>query len=300
MKVASLACLIAVTASADVIEVVADASVSLLQHSVRTIQKSSGLDEEPPADAVERIRARRQARRNHPDFQLSAEQQARRQARRAAKREAHVAGKSAGQRHFGDSATCDLCLAKCSELFEDIFKECMIDRECRPWQKEDGPSSDKCQKRCDRAANWQRTPCNRKCMCDADEIALFEAKAEVNSEEELEWVGGRHRCRDAGIGQVSDCATIAQDRESIQYDSIQKCAKAAQDANADTFNFYRTAKEFGKCDLKNCGSEDLKLVAAAREPEAPAGRGGWKVFSTFCAAPPPEERGLSGDALNEA
>jgi len=298
MKVASLVCLIAVSASADVIEVAADASVSLLQHSARTIQKVSGLVKEPDPEAVERMRARRRARRAHPDFEPSAAQQARRNARRQAKRQGNAEGKRAGQRHFGDSGTCDLCLEKCSELFEDIFKECMIDRECRPWQKEDGPSSDKCMKRCDRAANWQRTPCNRKCMCDADELALFEASAEVNSEVELEWVGSRHRCRDAGIGQVSDCVSVAQDRESIKYDSIHKCAKAAQDANADTFNFYRTAKEFGKCDLKNSGSEDLKLVTAAAEPEAPAGHGGWKVFSTFCAAPPPNEQGLNGDALN--
>lgn len=298
MKVASLACLIAVSASADVIDVAADASVSLLQHSARTIQKSSELVEEPPPEAVERMRARRRARRAHPNFQLSDVQQARRKARRAAKRQGHAEGKRAGQRHFGDGSSCDLCLAKCSELFEDIFKECMIDRECRPWQKEDGPSSDKCIKRCDRAANWQRTPCNRNCMCDADELALFEARAEVKSEVEIEWVGSRHRCRDAAIGQVSDCATIAQDRESIQYDSIQKCAKAAEDANADTFNFYRTAKEYGKCDLKNCGSEDLKLVTAAAEPEVPAGHGGWKVFSTFCAAPPPNEQRFNGAALD--
>jgi len=73
--------------------------------------------------------------------------------------------------------------------------------------------------------------------------------------------------------------------------------EAAAEGNADTFNFYNTAKEFGKCDLLNCGSADLKLITPPPEPESPAGRGNWRVFSTFCEASPPEERNFDGETL---
>jgi len=298
MKTIAFACLVAlVKASHNTVEAVEDQSiVSLLQHSVsRTFTKIS----EPPPDAVERIRARRQARRSNPNFSVASDaQRERRRARRAAKRQAHAEGKAAGQRHFDDSGSCDICLAKCEEVFNDVFKQCMIDRECRPWQKEDGPTSDKCMKRCERASSWQRTPCNRNCVCDADNLALYEAKAETVSTVQSDWAGGRHRCRSAELGQISNCQAVAEDRESRAYDSIHKCANAAEEAGADTFNFYRTAKEYGKCDLKNCGSADLLLITAPAEPEVPAGRGNWKVFSTYCDAPPPDAQRMSGENLD--
>lgn len=301
MKVVLLAYVVTlVNAASNIVEAVEDESVmSLLQHSARPINKIANDDmaDVPPADAVERIRARRDAKKKNPNRTLTRQQKERRKARRAAKRQAHAQAKAAGQRHFDDSATCDICLAKCGELFQDIFKQCMIDAECRPWQKEDGPSATKCKKRCDRMGNWQRAPCNRKCVCDADGLSLAETNDETQSEVQPHWVGGRHRCRDAPIGQISDCTTVATDRESIAYDSIHKCAKAAEAVNADTFNFYRTAKEFGKCDLKNCGSADLKLIVSPAEAEVPAGHGGWKVFSSFCAAPPESERNFNGENL---
>jgi len=302
MKAAALACVVVLAyAGPNVGEVAEDESVmSLLQHSARPIHKIGdvALVDAPPTDAVARIQARREARKQNPDRTLTAEQKARRKARRSAKRQAHQQAKAAGQRHFDDSATCDICLAKCGELFQDIFKQCMLDAECQPWQKEDGPSADKCKKRCDRIANWQRAPCNRQCMCDADGLSLAETNDEIQSEVQPHWVGGHRRCRDTPLGQVSDCATVAIDRDSFEFDSIKKCSKAALAANADTFNFYRTSKEFGKCDLKNCGSEDLKIITAPAEPESPGGHGNWKVFSTFCPAPPLEERALTGEVLD--
>jgi len=286
-----------VNAASNIVEAAEDASVmSLLQHSARPIHKIAEITQAgtPPADAVERIRARREAKRANPDRTLTAQQEERRTARRSAKRQAQAADKAAGQRHFADNGKCDICLAKCEELFEDLFKQCMIDKECQAWQKEDGPSSDKCKRRCDRLGNWQRTPCNQNCICDADEISLFETK-----KVQPQWIGGHHRCRDAGVGQVSNCQLIAQDRDSIKFNSLHKCARAAAEANADTFNFYRTAKEFAKCDLKNCGSANLNLINATSEPEVPAGHGGWKVFSTYCTALPVGERNLDGETIDD-
>lgn len=276
-----------------------EAVLSLLQHKVRPIHEVAEAVnvDTPPEDAMDRIRARREARKKNPNRTLTPEQQAKRKARRAAKRQAHATAKAAGTRSFGDNENCDTCLGKCEELFLDVYKQCMIDGECRPWQKEDGPSATVCKKRCDRTANWQRAPCNRKCICDSDNLSLADANAATLSE--VQWVGGRHRCRDAPIGQISDCTTVAKDRESMAYDSIHKCAKAAEEANADTFNFYRTSKEFGKCDLKNCGSEDLKLIVSPGEPDSPAGHGDWKVFSSYCSAPPIEDRNFAGDNLEE-
>lgn len=299
MKSFVLACFVTLaSASSDILDAVEDTSMmSLLQHSARPIHKIAEVAQAPPADAVERIRARREARRNNPNFQLTDAQKARRRARRAAKRQAQAAGKAAGQRHFNDDANCDTCLAKCEELSYDVYKQCMIERECRPWQKEDGPSADKCNKRCARAGTWQRTPCNRNCLCDADDLALYEAKAEITSTDYSHWTGGHHRCRDAPIGQKSDCTVVEQFRDSRAHDSIRKCAVAAAEGNADTFNYYNTAKEFGKCDLLNCGSADLKLMQAPPEPESPAGRGNWRVFSTYCEAPPPEEQRFDGETL---
>jgi len=308
MRTFGLACFLThVTAFSHADQILDDTStMSLLQHSVRKKHKTAELgegaesSEEPPPGAVDRIRARREARRRDPDRQLSDAQKAKLKARRAAKRQAHAAGKAAGERHFQDGASCDTCLTVCEELFNDVYKKCMIDRQCRPWQEEDGPASDKCVKRCKRAGTWQRTPCNRNCLCDADKDSLLEAKAETSAAVQSGWVGERHRCRDAAIGQVSDCTMIEQDRDSRAHDSVKKCAKAAKEKGADTFNFFRTAMEYGKCDLKNCGSADLKLITPPPEPESPAGHGNWKVFSTFCAEGPSDERKFDGKDIGAA
>lgn len=290
----------AVTAISENVETVQDA-LSLLQHNARRFHKSAeGIEDgEPPAEAVERIRARREANRANPNREVTAQQKTRRQARRQAKRLAHAQAKAAGQRNFADNADCDICLAKCEEIFQDVFKQCMIDAECQPWQKEDGPDSDHCKRRCDRTGNWQREPCNRQCMCDADGLTGFlQTNDEAQPKAQPHWAEGLHRCRDSPIGQISDCQAVEEDRESISYDSIRKCAQAAVGANADTFNFYRTAKEFGKCDLKNCGSADLKLKTPPAEPESPGGHGSWKVFSTYCSALPETEHHATGTDLD--
>jgi len=300
MKVFALTCLLASASAYSADEILDDQStMSLLQHNVRKMPKSSGhssgdqTSEEVPPEKLERIRARRQARRSNPDRQLSDAQKARRKQRRAAKRQAAAAGKAAGTRHFNDGASCDVCFTKCEEVFNDFFKQCMIDRQCRPWQKEDGPASDKCVKRCLRAGEWQRTPCNRACRCDGPEMSLSETSAAV----EAVWVGERHRCRDVPMGQISNCATLEQDRDDPAHDSIKKCAKAAEEKGADTFNFYRTAMEYGKCDLKNCGSADLQLITPPREVDVPAGRGDWKVFSTFCSEAPEDDKNFNGKSI---
>jgi len=160
----------------------------------------------------------------------------------------------------------------------------MISQNCRPWQKEDGPTADKCKNRCDRTANWRREPCIRECQCDVD---LLEGESSET------WVNGLHRCRDVALGESSLCEEIAAG-ETEEFDSIKKCAQKAVDAGGDTFNFYRTSKEFGKCSVRRCGSADLQIGAGPRLPEAPAGRGTWKTFSTFCAAPPLDEQHNTG------
>jgi len=266
-----------------------DPGVSLLQHSVRTIRKVEDPPGAPPPGVEARQAARREARKvdraaGRTSSDLSPEklerQRARRLARRTAKREAHAAG----QAHFNDGGTCDTCAAHCNGLFSEVFENCMITENCQPWQKEDGPSADKCKNRCDRTANWRREPCIRGCQCDVD---LLETK------ESDTWADGLHRCRDFAMGQTSECEEIASG-DSPQFDSIKKCAEQTVDAGGDTFNFYRTSKEFGKCSVRRCGSADLKVGVGPRIAEAPAGRGTWKVFSSFCTAPPQIEQSNTG------
>ena len=145
-------------AAAEKLQAVDDEVVSLLQHSARPIRKvdeSTEVQESvPPAGTRERIRARREAKRNS-DKVYTAEQLEARKARRRAKRLARRQAHAAGQRHFEDGGTCDTCMAVCEELFQDTFKGCMISEGCQPWQKEDGDTSDKCKRRCDRVANWR-------------------------------------------------------------------------------------------------------------------------------------------------
>merc|ERR550514_1596731 len=133
----------------------------------------SGPPGEPPPGTAERIAARRERRRqeraaNRGPSDLSPEQVERRRARRRAKRQAKRAAHAAGQAHFNDGGTCDTCAAKCTAIFDDEYKDCVIREGCRPWQKEDGPAADRCNKRCDRSANWVREPCIRACQCDVD------------------------------------------------------------------------------------------------------------------------------------
>jgi len=42
------------------------------------------------------------------------------------------------------------------------------------------------------------------------------------------------------------------------------------------------------------GNGDLEIGVALPQPEAPAGRGNWKVFSTLCTAPAVEDRSETG------
>jgi len=271
-----------------------DDAMSLLQHSARPVRKMDDSAEAvaaaPPAGTQERIRARRDSQRDS-DRVYTPEQIELRKARRKAKREARRQGHLAGARHFGDGGECDTCLVACEELFQDTFKACMLQENCQPWQKEDGPTSDKCKRRCDRVGNWKREPCNRLCECDGGaETSLVETTDH--------WANGLHRCRDSPIGMISDCATLSEEPTSFGYDSIKKCSKAAVETGADTFNFYRTSKQFGKCTLKTCGSSDLKLINAEKEENNPAGRGSWKVFSTYCAAPPVADRSVTGSDEN--
>jgi len=276
---------------AEKVQSVEDEVVSLLQHSARPIRKvdeSTEVQEAvPPPGAQARIRARRDARQRG-STEYSAAQLERRRARRRAKKLARREAHAAGQRHFEDGGSCDTCAAVCEELFQDTFKSCMISEDCQPWQKEDGDTSDKCKRRCDRVGNWKREPCNRMCECDG--TTANTALAQTTSH----WLNGIHRCRDSEIGMISDCTTVAEEPGAYAFDSIRKCSQAAVERGADTFNFYRTSKQFGKCTLKNCGSSDLKLVQAPHNPDAPAGRGNWKVFSTFCDAPAESDRGMSG------
>lgn len=205
------------------------------------------------------------------------------------------AAQAAGQAHFNDGGTCDTCAAKCTAIFNDEFKDCIIREGCRPWQKEDGPSVGKCEKRCDRTANWLREPCIRACQCDVDLIGR-EAKVTKKVSKKAKWAEGHHRCRSVPLGAASTCTEIASHENSPQYDSIKKCAKAAVQAGANTFNFYRTSKEWAKCSLRQCVGGDLQAQTAAPMGEAPAGRGTWKVYSTFCDAPAPDQRsGTGGD-----
>jgi len=281
-------------ASAEKLQTDDDVVVSLLQHSARPIHKVDGSAEgavaDIPVDQAERIRARRARKRLAGDADITPERLAARKARRLAKRQTRREAHIANQRHFGDGGPCDTCLQECEELFQTTFRGCMISEECQPWEKEDGATSDKCKKRCDRVANWKREPCNRLCECDnpVPAPALVETQKEV-------WADAIHRCRVAERGMISDCPTVAAEATSFAFDSIKKCAKASVAAGADTFNFFRTSKQFGRCTLKNCGSGDLKLINAPADPEAtPAGRGNWKVFSTYCPAPPVAERSNTG------
>jgi len=276
---------------AETVQSVEEDAVSLLQHSARPIhmnvQSTDVHGKAPPPGTSERIRARRDAKQRSGRV-LTAEQLEARKARRRAKRQAQREAHEASRRHFEDGGECDTCAAVCEELFQDVFKSCMISEGCRPWQKEDGNTADKCKRRCDRVGNWKREPCMRMCECDGTTAST--ALAQTTSH----WLNGIHRCRDSEIGMISDCPTVAEEPESYAYDSIKKCSEAAVESGADTFNFYRTSKQFGKCTLKHCGSSDLRLVQAPPNPDAPAGRGSWKVFSTFCDAPPEADRGFSG------
>ena len=166
----------------------------------------------------------------------------------------------------------------------------MIREECQPWLKEDGPAADNCQKRCDRSANWKREPCIRACQCDVDLIGRY-----AQAEKKADWAEGHHRCRAVPLGSMSTCTSITEHVNSAQFDSIKKCARAAVQAGANTFNFYRTSKEWGKCSLRQCNSGDLQVQPAPLSAEAPAGHGTWKVFSTFCDAPPVEEWDNNGE-----
>jgi hypothetical protein len=283
-------------------EVVDESGVSLLQHSVRTIRKVEEAVEDPPGPpppgVAERIAARRERRRaeraaGRDPSNLSPEQIERRRARRRAKRQAKKAAQAAGAAHFNDGGSCDTCAAKCTAIFNDEFKDCVIREGCRPWLKEDGAAADKCNKRCDRSGNWLREPCIRACQCDIDLLGR-DARITKKANKKSEWAEGHHRCRSAPLGTVSTCNGIATHENTPQYDSIKKCAKAAVQAGANTFNFYRTSKEWAKCNLVQCTGGDLKLEHSGPMGEAPAGRGTWKVFSTFCDAPPVDQRSDTG------
>jgi len=301
MKTAAL--LFALVGAVVAEEVVVDESgVSLLQHSVRTIRKADEVVDDPPgpppAGVAERLanrraqrRARRQEGRAEAQQHLSPEQIERRRARRMAKRQAKRAAHEAGTAHFNDGGACDTCAAKCTAIFDDEFKECLVREQCRPWLKEDGHAADTCQRRCDRAANWLREPCIRECNCDVD--LLSTEKASKTIKQHGKWAEGHHRCRVVPLGSMSTCTSIAEHQGSTQYDSIKKCAKAAVQSGANTFNFYRTSKEYAKCSLRQCDG-DLEVAVAPREAEAPAGRGNWKVFSTLCTAPAAEDRSDTG------
>jgi len=279
-----------------------ESGMSLLQHSARPIRKTNeNLDDPPgppPPGVAERQAARREARRaaraEGTQSNASPEQIERRRARRQAKRQAKRDGHAAASRHFADGGDCDTCASKCNALFDDEVKACLIRENCRPWQKEDGSPPDKCAKRCDRGANWLREPCIRKCECDVDLIGATSAVTKSKNTDTYDWADGHHRCRAVPIGSMSGCTSLAEDNSSPEYDSIKKCAKAAVDRGADTFNFYRTSKEYAKCSLRQCGSGDLQVIQAPPSAEAPAGHGNWKVFSTFCAAPPVDQRNDNG------
>lgn len=302
MKIVSFFVSIVSVLSAE--EVCDESGVSLLQHSVRTIRKAEEAMNAPPGDpppgVVARIAARRERRRaeraaGRGPSDLSPAQLERRRARRRAKRQAQRAGHIAASRHFADGGDCDTCAAQCNAIFNDEFKDCMIREDCQPWQKEDGPAANKCAKRCDRAGNWKREPCIRKCECDVDLIgSSSKVTTKKKFDEEVDWADGHHRCRNIEIGSISTCTSLTEASDSPAYDSIKKCAKAAEQAGADTFNFFRTAKEYGKCSLRQCGGPDLQIARAPAEPEAPAGRGNWKVFSTHCPAPPEDQRNDNG------
>jgi len=288
-------------------EVADESGVSLLQHSVRTIRKTEELVDEPPGPpppgVAERIAARRESRRQEraagraagrEPSDLSPEQLERRRARRRAKRQAKKAAQAAGQAHFGDGADCDTCATKCTAIFNDEIKDCLIRESCQPWQKEDGAAVGHCQKRCDRSANWIREPCIRACQCDVDLIGR-DAKVTQKVDKKADWAEGHHRCRSVPLGAISTCTSIAEHDNNPQFDSIKKCAKAAVQSGANTFNYYRTSKEWAKCSLRQCTSGDLQAGPAAPMAEAPAGHGTWKVFSTFCDAPAADQRSDTGD-----
>jgi len=372
-----------------------ESGMSLLQHSARPIRKANeNLDDPPgppPPGVAERQAARREARRaqrvagaqwedsgvadGEAARNASPAQIERRRARRQAKRQAKRAGHAAATRHFADGGECDTCAAKCTALFNDEFKTCMIREDCQPWTKEDGAPPDKCARRCDRGGNWLREPCIRKCECDVDLIGATSAVTKTSSQkteadlqkkvqdleasksnsqkteadllkkvndleasksnsqkteadllkkvkdlegshtssgkesekqlndlktkskntDNYDWADAHHRCKAVPIGSMSGCTSLAEDANSPAYDSIKKCAKAAVDAGADTFNFYRTSKEYAKCSLRQCGSGDLQVTRAPPSAEPPAGHGNWKVFSTFCLAPPIDQRDDNGE-----
>lgn len=283
-------------------EVVDESGVSLLQRSVRTIRKAEEVVDDPPGPpppgVAQRQAARREQRRlaraaGRGPSDLSPEQLERRRARRRARRQARRAAQAAGQANFGDGGTCDTCASKCTAIFNDEFKECIIREGCQPWEKEDGPAVGKCQKRCDRSANWLREPCIRACNCDA---LLIEGNAKTTKkvDKKVTWAEGHHRCRAVPLGSVSTCTEIGNHENNPQFDSIKKCAKAAVQSGANTFNFYRTSKEWGKCSLRQCVGGDLQIGPSEKKAEAPAGRGTWKVFSTFCDAPPADQQSETG------
>lgn len=323
MRLTAFAVAVCVAASAEVAQ--DDSALSLLQTRARPIKggddvkdvaddkfdedEEAQVDDEtvPPARAA-RIAARRAARKQAREAgrlnpqNYSPEKLARIKERRSAKRRERRAQKAAGQRSAGDGALCEECTLNCDYLFEEAFKQCMINRDCQPWQKEDGPSSDKCKTRCDREANWKREPCARSCECDTSNLipaSLKQTSSKVSlkedSEDEEAWANGLHRCRQVEVGtQISTCQEIALDEGSPQYDSIKKCAQAAIDAGADTFNFFRSSKEWGRCSLRSCGGANLQLSDAPALDIPPAGHGGWKVFSSYCAAPPAGQQSETG------
>lgn len=298
MKIVSL-CLSAVGLACSQEVLNDEFSVSLLQHNMRSIRKVDEVMDDPPGPpppgVADRIAARREQRRaeraaGRTPSDLPAAVVERRRARRMAKKQAKRQAHAGGQAHFNDGGSCDTCAAHCTATFNEEFKDCMIRENCRPWLKEDGMTKkDKCAKRCDRSANWKREPCIRGCECDVDLIGRG-AKLTEN----VVWADGHHRCQNIPLGSMSSCTSVAEDANSPKYDSIKKCGKAAVEAGADTFNFYRTSKEYGKCSLRQCGSGDLQVTRAPPSAEAPAGRGNWKVFSTFCQSPPPAERSDTG------
>jgi len=315
-----------------------ESGVSLLQHAVRTIAKPKmdDLPGPPPAGVTERMTARRDRKRaaraaGEPPRSLTPEQLERRRSRRSAKRQAKQAGHVANTRKFGDGAACDTCAAKCTVIFQDEFKACMLRENCQPWQKEDGPEAQHCSKRCDTSANWLREPCIRNCQCDVDLIMRMDPEdyqkrtldlisaehIRISAEEPTKkkkesklmatsattndsssWAGGHHRCRSVPLGAMSGCLSLGEEADSGKYDSMRKCARAAVAAGADTFNFFRTAKEYGKCSLRQCGSGDLQISQAPASSEPPAGRGNWKVFSTYCDAKAEDQRSDTGEELD--
>lgn len=284
--------LFSIVAAVCVEDVMDDPGLSLLQHSIHRIQEAEDTLDDlpgPPRPGVaERLtarhgqrRAERQADRGPSD--LSPEQLERRRMRRRAKREAKRAAHAAGQSHFNDGGTCGICAAKCTTIFNDEFKECIIRENCNSRLKEDGSAADKRQRRCVRSANLLREPCIHGCECDVDLLGVSKTSKTVSHR--AEWARTHQRCRAIPLGSISTCRSIAELAEHsdfAQYDSVKECAQAAVQVGANTFNFNRVSKGIDKCSLRQCDGGDLKAGAAPQEAEEFADHGAWRVFSTLC------------------